>query len=170
MRKFIWAAISLALVSLALAQVVMLQGAKGEGAARAEDGRIGLFRFDVKKYFLASGRTEVDGPLRFESGPTATSHDPRHVVIEMAHARHFGKHENVAEFGGPGVMAIRTADGVHHREGRVVVRVQDNRRPTDPNFEHPDTFAIKFYVTNTDIVFGFAGRVLRGDLMVYHRN
>jgi hypothetical protein len=160
------------MASVALAQVVFVQGAKGEGAARSEDGVFGHFAFDVKKAIRSNHTFEVGGSLRFVSEtPATTPHPSRRVVIEMPRAHVFGKSENVAEFGGPGVLHMRVGERTIERRGRVSVWVQDNRRPIEPNLRPPDVFRIRFFVeTNTAPFYGFAGKVHRGDIVVYSRN
>jgi len=160
----------LVLATVALAQVAGVQGARGDGTARSEDGRIGRFTFDVKKVFLANGTTEVGGPLRFESEAPSTGSDGRHVLIEMERAHVFAKNENVAEFGGPARIVIRTRLETIRREGRIAVRVADNRRPIDPNLRRPDVLRIHFLVENSSGPFyAFDGHVGRGDIQVYER-
>lgn len=161
----------LVLATIALAQVAGVQGARGDGTALSEDGRHGKFAFDVKKVHLKNGTSEVDGHLRFESESLATNtHAARHVVIEMAHAHVFAKHENVAEFGGAATIVIRTRLETIRRHGRLKVSVQDNRRPIDPNLRPPDVIHLQFFTeTSTGPFYAFAGKVGRGDIQVYER-
>ena len=161
----------LVLATIALAQVAGVQGAKGEGAALSEDGRHARFAFDVKKVHLSNTTTEVGGHLRFESeSPATSSHGARHVLIEMDRAHVFAKRENVAEFGGPATIVVRTRLETIRRQGRLNVWVQDNRRPTDPNNDHPDVIRLQFFTENsTGPFYTFAGKVGRGDIQVYER-
>ena len=165
MRNKLWAVIPLALASLAMAQNLGVVGAKGEGATRSEDGRAAKFNFDVKKVFRPNGSFEVGGRLRFET--VKNDRDARHVLIEMQ-AREFGRNENIAEFAGPGVIVVRSGREVVRKEGRVSVRVVDNKRP-NVNEGRPDQFGIRFNVANSDAFYNFVGPVLRGDLVVYAR-
>ena len=161
----------LVLATIALAQVAGVQGAKGEGAARSEDGRIGRFNFDVKKVFLSNGTSEVGGRLLFESEALNTgTHDGRHFVIEMERAHVFAKHENTAEFGGPATIVVRTRLETIRRHGRLAVGVADNRGPLDPNLRRHDVIRLHFFTENsTGPFYAFAGHVVRGDIQVYER-
>src|SRR6185503_10539850 len=161
----------LVLATVALAQVVGVQGAKGEGAALSEDGRHARFAFDVKKVHLSNTTTEVGGHLRFESeSPATNTHAGRHVLIEMDRAHVFAKRENVAEFGGPATIVVRTRTETVERHGRLNVWVQDNRRPTDLNQRPPDVIRLQFFTVNsTGPFYTFAGKVGRGDIQVYER-
>jgi len=49
----------------------------------------------------------------------------------------------VAEFSGPGMIVVRTREGVRRERGIVFVRVQDNRGPRDTEGD-PDTLAVGF--------------------------
>ncbi len=165
MRTKLWLVLPLALASIALAQNAGVQGARGEGAARSEDGRVGKFRFEVKKSQRPGGEPVVGGNMRFESEPP--TREGRHVLIEGRALRYAGR-ENVAEFGGPGIIVIRS--GEHHvrHEGHWMSRVVDNRRPEAVRLR-PDQFRIRFEVANSDVFYEFEGAVLRGDLAVHNR-
>lgn len=170
MRTKIGFIVLVSLGSIAFAQGPGVHVAKGEGAARTEDGRHGQFRFEAKKAVRPNGTSEVGGSLTFRSETPATPTQPaRLVVIELPRVQRFGSTENVAEFGGPGVISIRTRQGVTRHQGKVGVRVEDNRRPTDPNQARPDVFGIKFEVPNTNHTYEFLGKVGRGDIAVQHR-
>lgn len=167
MRAKLWLAIPLIVASAALAQNAGVHGAKGEGAARTQDGRVGRFLFDVQKRIRPNGEATVDGRIRFESEAANTSLDARHILIE-GKAVEYGSRENVAEFGGPGLLVVRSRTGVTRHEGRFACRVVDNRNQNSDR-NRPDAFRIHFNVANSDRVFEFEGAVLRGDIVVYHR-
>lgn len=169
MHKRFFLAIPLMVAALALAQNAGVVGAKGEGIARSEDGRTGKFAFQMAKATRPNGESKIEGRLRFESNvPNVGDRPGRHVVIEMGNARVLGKHENVVEFGGPGMIIVRTHDGVVRKEGRVSVRVQDRKRP-DANRDRQDLFRIRFDVANSDGFYQFDGAVARGDIQVFMR-
>lgn len=170
MRMKLWLALPVLLAGYAVAQGPGLHVAKGEGAAKNEAGRIGQFKFDVRKLVRPNGTSETGGQLVFRVELPATDSDPARVVtIKMARAREYGSVENVAEFAGPGTIEIKTRQSTARFEGRVSSRVQDNRRPTDPNWEHPDLFRIHFNFADSDRFFHFEGKVGRGDIAVAHR-
>lgn len=167
MRAKLWLALPMIIASAALAQNAGIHGAKGEGAARSADGRIGRFLFDVEKRVRPNGEATVEGRIRFESEAANTTFDARHILIE-GKALEYASRENVAEFGGRGMLVVRSRAGVTRHEGRFGCRVADNRDPRADN-ARPDGFRIRFNVANSDRVFEFDGAVLRGDLVVYHR-
>lgn len=169
MLKRFLTATPLAFVALALAQNATVIGAKGEGLARSEDGRNGKFKFNMAKAARPNGAFRIEGQLRFESNVAPNTGNPgRHVVIEMGDAKQLSKENKVVEFGGPGVIVVRTRDGVVRHEGRVSVRVED-RRSVDQKLGMPDYFRIGFAVQNSDAFFRFDGKVVRGDILVFKR-
>lgn len=169
MQKRFFLAIPLMIATLALAQNASVVGAKGEGAAKAEHGRIGKFNFQMVKATRPNGESKIEGRLRFESISPAHGGNPaRHVVIEMGNARELGKTENVVEFAGPGVMVLKTRGETIRKEGRVAVRVQDRRRPEQER-GRPDLFRIRFNIANSDGFYQLDGEVQRGDLQVFQR-
>jgi hypothetical protein len=170
MRTKLWLALPIFIASTALAQGPGLHTAKGEGAAKNEEGRVGQFRFDVKKRVRQNGTSEVGGQLTFRIELPATANDPaRLVTINMPQARVYGSVEKVAEFAGPGLIEIKTRQNTARFQGKVSSRVEDNRRPTDPNWEHPDLFRIHFEFADSDRFYHFEGKVGRGDIVVAHR-
>lgn len=168
MRKKLWLLLPLVVASIALAQNTNVQGARGEGAARSEDGRIGQFRFEVAKSVRPNGEPIIQGAMRFQSEvPGNAEHLGRLILIEGRAAR-FAKAERVAEFGGPGVLVVKTRSETVRLEGRWSSRVVDNRGPLEARGT-PDGFAIHFDVANSDRTYDFRGPVLRGDIVVYPR-
>lgn len=154
--------------AVVFAQAVVV-GAAGRGVAMNEQNQGGSFRFEATKRQLPNNpNPRVEGNFRFERMSQTAS---ERFVIE-SRVRELGVTENVAEFAGPAVLMRRGPNGQPIRiEGRLIVRVEDNRNPQqpDPNAGR-DKLAWRFVRPNSNDVLEFAGGVRDGDIKVFRRN
>lgn len=163
-RKFVVLG-ALTVVAIAAAQSVGVQGAVGRGAARNEDGQGGHFSFNVKKVWISNTQSRVTGGFEFKK---ATNNPAEAWVIGMREARNYEQNGHVAEFGGPAKLMRRTATGPVAIEGRLTVRVADNRAPGEGKSE-PDGIRFRFVPVNNADVIEFTGKVVDGDIKVHRR-
>ncbi|NUL82774.1 MAG: hypothetical protein HUU60_08650 [Armatimonadetes bacterium] len=138
--------------------------AHGRGTAMSENNRRGEFDFTAMKQ-VCGDVTRIGGNLSFVE--MASNVTGRHVEIRLPNVREFHSDGNVAEFSGPGVMILRTRDGLRRFEGIVHARVQDNRRPGGAG--KPDTITLRFVGNSANAAYSFAGSVGRGDIVVGQR-
>ncbi len=147
--------------ALALAQGVVLMGARGQGAAVSEDHRRAEIRVDVRK--LTSNPPRMGGNFSVViNGPDAPL--VRIELRELRGLRVGGDHHNICEFGGQAVFTVRTPQGLQHRPGALHVRVADNT-----GAHQPDQIHLEFTPAASNDTYRFAGTVRRGDINVYIR-
>jgi hypothetical protein len=101
-------------------------------------------------------------------GPVLPTNTHARLVLIEGRAHRYAGHENVAEFGGEGVLVARTHEGPVRHHGHWVVRAADNRRP-EGHRDRPDQFKIRFNIANSTGFYEFEGAVLRGDIVVRNR-
>jgi hypothetical protein len=156
------------LFTMALATLVLAQNGprpvivtEGRGVAESADNRKAEFSFRAAK-FVREGNVRVEGRLEFGQ---AKGEKARRVGITMQGVRELGAKERNAEFAGPGVLtALNNAGKLERIEGRVVVNVQDNKKPEGTG--DADKIRIRFKAAKSDLVFEFGGTVKRGDISV----
>jgi hypothetical protein len=152
-----------ALASMALAQSLAMRLAEGRGFAENQQGQRAEFDFRVVK--VGQGEQfRLDG--HFRGAFLAPDHPG--VRIHMPRARLLEVDQNLAHFGGPGVLLVRTATGVEEVRGQVRVAVADNR-PPNGTLGHPDRLRVRFEPIAGTQEFLFEGVVRRGDIVVRTR-
>jgi hypothetical protein len=154
----------IAVAALAVAQGVVLMGARGQGAAVSEDHRRAEFRMDVHKL------TSVPPRLAGNFSATVNGPEMRQVHIELRELRGLqvsGTNRNICEFGGRAVLTVRTPQGLQHKPGALHVRVADNA--SSPGANTPDLIRILFTPDGSTETYRFAGAVRHGDIKVYIR-
>lgn len=165
-RKLIWLGALGMLIALVYAQTVTVRGAVGFGAAGAPDAEHPNARFNFHVVQISyNDQTHLRGHFDF------TFRGERLVGITMRKAARFGANmeTGVAEFSGPGMIVVRTREGVRRARGIVFVRVQDNRGPRDTEGD-PDTIAVGFRLRpDADPIFTYRGVVKAGDIKVFQR-
>lgn len=164
LKKSLLVGLVVAACAIALAVDAVLMGARGQGAARSEDHREGMFRFHVTKLTTTPPRFGGDFVIEIRG------RDARRVSITMRHLRGLqvgGPNHDVCEFGGPAVLRVATPTGVEAIEGLLNVRVQDNH---ERDGEGRDTLRLEFHRPNANFQYAFAGPVLRGDIDVFVRS
>ncbi|HSV73883.1 MAG TPA: hypothetical protein VLH79_09005 [Chthonomonadales bacterium] len=172
MRRVRWlgvVALGMALVTPAIAQW-LAEGAVGRGVARGEEGRAAEFGFEVRRV-VAPGRpgrdVRLQGHFRF-----ALAHPRERFGVELrmqdVQRLEVDRQARAAQFAGPGVLVTRGGRGVERVQGRVFVRVADNRG-ADAASGAEDTIAVRFDPIRSDRKLDFAGVVARGDIRVFFR-
>jgi len=157
--------VAIATATIALAGAYVLY-AEGRGKARADDGRQGVFQFNVRKG-VDGDHVRKAGTLTFEC---SDPHTVDGVRIYMRELRDLTVDGNVARFYGPGSIRFKTREhGVTEKVGLVSVSVRDNRKPTGP-VEPRDRFAIHFKADGSDLTYTFEGNVFDGDIAVGRRD
>ena len=161
--------------SIVIAQTPPLAVTYGQGMAVAQNGQRAEFNFEVAK---RAGATAGAPPVvrgRFSMGlvmPSSTGPANTGRRIHMPQAAALGVNGHVAEFGGPATMVIPTPNGPETINGRVQVRVDDQRRPDAPaTTPARDHISVRFFrPSNTNpagvMVFDYNGTVGRGDIVV----
>lgn len=146
----------LASVSLvAVAQNGFVEGAHGRGVAVNREGQRAVVRFEVARV-RREGQEMVRGWLNLNSRTERAT-----VEISMRCER-LAVTGSVAEWAGPGRIAIRTRDGVRRMEGRVQCRAADNRREGQGD---PDTINVAFSGRD-NFSWTFAGAIREGQIIV----
>lgn len=154
-----------ALTAAVLAQSLMVQGARGRGVARNPDGG-GHFSMDVKK-FTHGNETRITGGFEF-TAITPNSNAGFRVMMRRAHV--YGQQDNAAEFSGPAKLVRPSPNGPVVVEGRLLVRVVDNRDPNLTDGEDRDRLRFAFLTPTAPApVVTFEGNVAHGDINVYQR-
>jgi len=166
LRKLWW--ISLLAIALpVVAQDGSAEGAIGYGAASNNNtgDPNAHFRLAVRRMTWGD-HSRVGG--EFHMRARDVEHQ-RAIEIAMPHAARLDVGEHTAAFGGPAVLTATTRQGTRRVRGHVVVRVADNRAAGSTEGD-PDGLSVQFFTEqNTDPVFAYRGRVVRGDIVVFHR-
>jgi hypothetical protein len=166
LRKLWW--ISLLAIALpVVAQDASIDGAYGTGvASNSNTGDPNAhFRFAVKR-MTRGDQSRISGEFHFRARDVDNH---RAVEIAMPNVGRLEVGDNTASFAGPAVMTATTRQGTRRVRGHVVVQVADNR-DADSNEGDPDGLSVRFFAgQNTDPAFAYRGRVVRGDIVVFHR-
>lgn len=166
LRKLWW--ISLLAIALpVVAQDASVDGAVGFGAASNNDAGDpnAHFRFAVKR-MTRGDQSRVGGKFHFRARDVENRGA---IEIAMPNVGRLEVGENTASFAGQAVLTATTRQGTRRVHGHVVVHVADNR-DSDSQEGDPDGLSVRFFTgTNTDPVFAYRGRVVRGDIVVFHR-
>src|SRR5688572_2542685 len=94
---------AIATVTLAFAaQAGQVQGANGQGTARAGDGRIGEFNFEVIKRTINS-HSRLEGRLVFSSS-SRVNNNPVHTRITLHELGALAVEGHACEFSGAGLL------------------------------------------------------------------
>lgn len=165
-RKLWW--ISLLAIALpVVAQDASIEGAAGFGMAsnnNAGDPN-SQFRFAVKR-LTRGDQSRLSGGFHFRARDVDNH---RAIEIAMPSVARLEVGDNTAAFGGPAVLTGTTRQGTRRIRGHVIVQVADNRE-ADSNEGDPDALSVRFFTgENTDPVFAYRGRVVSGDIIVFHR-
>lgn len=175
MRNTILAGAALALVIAAYAQPTPVAFANGRGIAQNAEGRRAEFGFEAAKFEGSTGPV-VRGNFNFAiPGPNNTR-----MVGVRCRVERLTRNGDLAEFGGPGVLVRRTANGNFEEvRGIVQVRVEDKKaRNNDDPAAPKDTFAVRVMGPNSTVAFAWGqasntagwAQVVRGDIAVGPRN
>lgn len=152
-------AVAVATIAAAALADILVQGARGYGGAKAQDGRYAAFEFGAAKKTASDGTTTTDGAFYLRQ--LATPDRPE--ITLKARVKRLGVEDNTALFSGPGVMLV----GSREVKGQVVCGVADNK-DADETSTTRDTIRARFVVDGT-VRYSFAGPVLRGDIAVGER-
>lgn len=169
-HRWLWLGV-LVLASTAYAQTFTVQGSSGWGTAVGEANKPALFRYEVKKVVNNDTQRQVlQGAFRF----TVVNREERsEVTIQLerlaAYRQRISDTEKVAEFRGPAVLSIITPRGGRRVPGELTVIVRDNRAPNVQEGT-PDEIAVRFTARDPNKPFGFLGKVVRGDIVVFERH
>lgn len=165
-RKLWW--ISLLAIALpVVAQDASIEGTHGFGVASNNNtgDPSAHFRFAAKR-MTRGDQSRVGGEFHFRARDVENH---RAIEIAMPNVARLEVGDNTASFGGPAVLTGTTRQGTRRIRGHVIVQVADNRE-ADSNEGDPDALSVRFFTgTNTDPVFAYRGRVVRGDIVVFHR-
>lgn len=168
MKKWMTTFAVLAAAMMLVAQAGPDVVTRGRGVAENAEGKKGEFNFEAAKS-TRNNVAVVRGNFSFSTG---TPDGPR--VTIRGNVNRLARNGNVAEFGGEGVIVVRTAQGQRETRGRFSVRVQDNKLPTNTDpAAVKDTFAVRFATPQNADFFGWGGnanngfaQVIRGDIAV----
>ncbi|MGQ9487063.1 MAG: hypothetical protein ACUVRT_02195 [Armatimonadota bacterium] len=169
LRRWLWLGI-LVVASTAMAQTFTVKGSAGWGSAVNENGKPGVFRYEVKKVINNDTQRHIlQGFFHF----TAVDRETRsEVKIDLVRLTAYGQQmtdtAKVAEFKGLGVLSIATPRGGRRLRGELTVVVKDNRAPNVQDGT-PDEIALRFVAGAPNKPFFFKGKVVRGDLVVFER-
>ncbi|MFI5384794.1 MAG: hypothetical protein ACHQ50_01630 [Fimbriimonadales bacterium] len=131
------------------------------GRAVSADGHRAYFTFDATKV-THNDQSSVHGTFDFQV-PGATASDSIRVHLDPVLGMSVA--ENVATFGGYGILRVQHGSDLHYYHGRVYVIATSNRHPGEPG--NPDTIQVHFIpATSTDPTFDFLGSVTDGDIAV----
>lgn len=165
-RSTILAAMTIAAMSFAQSTAPdRLAMTHGDGVAQSADGRVAKVNFEAVKV-KANGAEVVRGNLKFQQVANSAGRLV-HVGIKMVSA--LGVTDNKAEFAGAGVLETQREGRAVRLEGKVVVNVIDNRKPTDAATAQKDGFRLRFKANNSDVTFEFTGVIREGDLVVWKK-
>jgi hypothetical protein len=169
LRRWFWLGV-LAMATTAFAQTYTVKGSTGWGTAVNENGKPGLFRYEVKKIIRNdTQRVALEGFFHF----TAVNREERtEVNIDLVRLVAYGQQVTdtgkTAEFKGLAVLSVASPRGGRRVRGEVTVLVKDNRAP---NVEEgtPDEILVRFDAGGPMKQFVFHGKVLRGDIVIFER-
>lgn len=170
LRKWLWMGV-LMVASAAMAQTYTVKGSTGWGTAVNENNKPAQFRYEVKKVINNDTQRHVlDGFFHFTTANPETRTVVKMDLVRLTgYGQQIGDAGKVAEFKGLAVLSISTPRGGRRVRGEVTVVVKDNRAPGVQEGE-PDAIKLRFVSRETDKPFAFAGKVVRGDLVIYERN
>ncbi len=169
LRRWFWLGV-LAIATTAFAQTYTVKGSAGWGTAVNENGKPGLFRYEVKKIIRNdTQRVALEGFFHF----TAVNREERtEVTIDLVRLTAYGQQVadtgKVAEFKGLAVLSVASPRGGRRVRGEVTVLVKDNRAPNVQEGT-PDEILVRFVAGGTTKPFVFHGKVVRGDIVIFER-
>ncbi len=164
LRKWLWLGI------LAIASTATVQGSAGWGTAVNENGKPGLFRYEVKKIIHNdTQKVALQGFFHF----TAVNHEERtEATVSLLRLTAYGQRitdtEKVAEFKGLAVLSVVTPRGGKRIRGEVTVVVKDNRAPNVQEGT-PDEILVRFVAGDPTKPFVFRGKVVSGNIVIFER-
>ncbi len=148
--------------SMALAQSISREDARGIGVAENADGKSARFSFVANKA-TSGDHTFIGGRLEL----IMIERDARHAVgVLLPAVQRLVVVEHRTEFAGPGVLNVVDGHTIHHIPGMVVANAADLGVPTNDT-DPADTIRVRFTPQNpTGRSFDFAGHVTHGDIVV----
>ncbi|GIV17524.1 MAG: hypothetical protein KatS3mg022_2959 [Armatimonadota bacterium] len=169
LRNWLWLGV-LAIATTAFAQTYTVKGSAGWGTAVNENGKPGVFRYEVKQIIHNdTQRVTLQGFFRF----TAVNREERtEATISLVRLTVYGQRitdaEKVAEFKGLAVLSVVSPRGGRRVRGEVTVVAKDNRAAgvQDGN---PDEILVRFVAGDPAKPFVFKGKVVRGDIVIFER-
>lgn len=169
LRNWLWLSI-LAVATTAFAQTYTVKGSAGWGTAVNENGKPGIFRYEVKKIIHNdTQRVMLEGFFRL----TVVNREERtEASIDLVRLTAYGQRisdtEKVAEFKGVAVLSVVTPRGGKRVRGELTVVVKDNRAP-NVREGTPDEILVRFIAGDPTKPFVFKGKVVRGDILIFER-
>lgn len=168
--KWLWL-VFLALATTVCAQTYTVKGSSGRGTAVNENGKPGIFRYEVRKIIHNdTQRVRLEGFFHF----TALNREERteatvNLVRPTVYGQRITDSEKIAEFKGHAVLSVVSPRGGRRVHGEVTVMVKDNRAPNTQDAS-PDEILVRFVAGDTTKPFAFKGKVERGDIVIFERH
>ncbi|MCS6830930.1 MAG: hypothetical protein RMM08_12790 [Armatimonadota bacterium] len=170
LRKWLWLGV-LAIATVTLAQTYTVQGSAGLGTAVNEDGKPGMFRYEVKKIIHNDAqRTVLQGHFHFVLVNREERTELTVSLVKLtAYRQRITDAEKVAEFKGLAVLSVMSPRGGKRVRGEVIVLVKDNRA-ANVQEGSPDEILVRFVASDPAKPFVFRGTVARGDIVIFEHH
>jgi len=170
LRKGLWLGI-LAVTATALAQTYTVNGSAGWGTAVNENGKPGIFRYEVKKVIHNdTQRAILQGFFHFTTVNREERVEATISLVKLtAYGQRIADNERVAEFKGLAVLSVVSPRGGRRTRGEITVVAKDNRAPNVQEGT-PDEILVRFVAGDPTKPFVFRGKVVRGDIVIFERH